>query len=435
MGEHVTHAYDAVIVGARVAGAATAIHLARAGLRVLLLDQAAFPSDTLSSHQVQVPGVARLRRLGVLDQLRAAGTPATHRIRLDTGHTVLEGDLPPYDGIAEMYSPRRTVLDALLVATAETSGVEIREKFRVTELCWDGTRVVGVRGHRRSGGRPVDIPARLVVGADGKRSIVATAVRARAYRERPALAVACYAYWTNLPAPLGEMYQRPRRAIAVFPTNDDLTMVYVAAPRAELAAFRRDPGAEVTRTLDGCGDLADRVRAATRVERFRIAAEQPNAMRMPYGPGWALVGDAGVVLDSITAQGISNALRDAELLATAVISARYGVEPARDAYARFHRDRDATVRPVFDFTTDLATFRPPGMASRILTTALAGRPAQISRFLGMVTGSVRRSAYFSPGNLASVFGPAGLLRIGAATVTSALSPQRPSAWDGYGRRA
>src|SRR5687768_17002669 len=107
-------AYDVIVVGGRVAGAATALLLARQGVRVLAVDRARFPSDTLSTHQVQVTGAARLRRWGLLDPLLAAGTPGTREVRLDIDRTVLTGAFPAYDGVDTLISPRRTVLDALL---------------------------------------------------------------------------------------------------------------------------------------------------------------------------------------------------------------------------------------------------------------------------------------------------------------------------------
>ncbi len=170
-----------IVVGARVAGAATAMLLARAGMRVLAVDRATFPSDTLSTHQVQVPGVARLNRWGLLDRLSAAGTPPTGRVRFDAGHVVLEGRFPSYDGVDALYSPRRTLLDSILVDAARVAGVEVRERFSVEELLWVHGRVAGIRGHER-GGAPTTEGARLVVGADGKRSRVATAVAAHRYR-------------------------------------------------------------------------------------------------------------------------------------------------------------------------------------------------------------------------------------------------------------
>ena len=338
---------DVIVVGARVAGAATAMLLARAGCRVLLLDRSRFPSDTLSSHQVQLPGIARLRRWGLLERLEATGVAPVRTIRFAPGDTVMTGAFPMHDGVDALYSPRRTVLDALLIEAAVEAGAELRTGVDVDELTTEGGRVTGVRGRERSGGRSAMTErAPLVVGGDGKHSTVARLVRARHYRVRPPSALACYAYWSGLPLHAGELYQGGGRAIAVFPTNDDLTMLYVAVPLGELERFRADPLAAYLATLPD--DLAERVRTAGPAERIRLAPDQPNFFTQPYGPGWALVGDAGLSMDSITAQGISNALCDAEALAGAVIA---GGDSALSAY---HRDRDRRVRAI---TTSPSTSR------------------------------------------------------------------------------
>src|SRR5690349_408838 len=107
--------YDVIIVGARVAGASTAMLLARRGLKVLVVDRATFPSDTLSTHQVQLPGVARLARWGLLDAVLAAGAPLTRDVRFDQGDAVITGRYPAYQGVEAMCSPRRTLLDRVLV--------------------------------------------------------------------------------------------------------------------------------------------------------------------------------------------------------------------------------------------------------------------------------------------------------------------------------
>ena len=174
--------HDVIVVGARVAGASTAMLLAREGLDVLVVDRAAFPSDTLSTHQVQLPGVARLARWGLLDRVVASGAPAASRVRFDTGPVVLEGAFPAFQGVDAVYSPRRTILDELLVEAAREAGAEVRERFAVDELVTEDGRVTGVRG-RDAAGAPVTERARLVVGADGKRSRVAGAVGAAAYHQ------------------------------------------------------------------------------------------------------------------------------------------------------------------------------------------------------------------------------------------------------------
>src|SRR6476660_8339448 len=189
--------YDVIIVGARVAGASTAMLLARRGLKVLVADRATFPSDTLSTHQVQLPGVARLARWGVLDAVLAAGTPLTRDVRFDQGDAVITGRYPAYQGVEAMCSPRRTLLDRVLADAARAAGAEVRENFAVEEILGDG-QVTGIRGQEK-GGPAVTEQARLVIGADGKHSLVAKAVGARAYRARPPRSMAFYTYWSDVP--------------------------------------------------------------------------------------------------------------------------------------------------------------------------------------------------------------------------------------------
>jgi len=409
--------FDVIVVGARVAGAATAMLLGRAGLRVLVVDQARLPSDTLSTHQIQLTGVARLRRWDLLDPVVASGAPPARRIRLDNGQVVLDGTLPRHDGVDAIYSPRRTVLDAILLDAARAAGVDVRLGYPARSLAFDDAgRVAGVAG--RAGG--VD-RARLVVGADGKRSTVAEAVGSRRYRQRPPATLACYTYWSGVPLGHGELYQRPGRAAAAFPTNDGLTMVYVAAPLDELAAFRADPEASYLASLDRCGDLGARVRAGRRVERLRLAPDLPQTFRVPYGPGWALVGDAGLVMDPVSAQGIGNALCDAERVAGAIVAGLGGAAPLDRELARARRLRDATVRPMYDFTAALARLRPAGAADRRVLAAVSARPAEVERFLGVFSGVESLRGYRSPGNALRLLGPRGLAGLAGDLLLSAVA--------------
>ncbi|HWD42634.1 MAG TPA: NAD(P)/FAD-dependent oxidoreductase [Actinomycetota bacterium] len=402
--------YDVVVVGSRVAGASTAMLLAGKGLRVLVVDRASFPSDTLSTHQVQLPGGARLRRWGLLDKVVASGAPPARQVSFDAGPVVLRGRYPAFEGVDAVYSPRRTVLDALLLEAAQAAGAEVRERFVVEELTGTDGRVTGIRG-RHKGGRPLDERARLVVGADGKHSLVARTVGAAVHHDRPPLTMACYTYWQDVPLEGGELYARPRRAVGAWPTNDGLTMTYVGWPVEEFPAFRADVEGNVLRSLDLAGDLGERVRAGHRAERFRASPDLPNFLRRPYGPGWALVGDAGLVMDPITGQGIGDALRDAELLAEAVEAGLGGRRPLAAALAGYERARDRAALPMYEFTGELASFAPPRPEQQALFAALAGRQDEIDRFLAVLTGSVTLNDYFRPRNLLRVLGVRGMASV------------------------
>lgn len=390
--------YDVIIVGARVAGASTALLLARRGLRVLAVDRATFPSDTLSTHQVQVPGAARLARWGLLDRLVAAGTPTTRRVRLDQNGIVLDGAFPTVDGVDALISPRRTVLDAVLVDAAREAGAEVRENVVVEELVDGGIRC------REKGGAPVVERAPLIVGADGKHSLVARSVGAREYRRHAPRSVAFYAYWEGVPLERGEMYGRPQRIVGAWPTNDGLVITYLAWPVAEFDAIRRDVEGAALRSLDATG-LGERIRAGRRVERFRGSPELPAFFRRPYGPGWALVGDAGLTLDPITGQGIGHALRDAELLADAIASESFATgRPLAD----YHRARDSATLPMARMTARLSRLAPPPPGERVLFEALARDPGL---FFGVLSGVVSPDAVFSPRGLVRLLGVRGLARM------------------------
>ncbi len=397
--------HDVIVVGARIAGAATAMLLARQGVRVLVVDRVSFPSDTISSHQLQVPGVARLRQWGLLGRLTAAGTPPVRQVRLDVGDgLVLDGQFPAYGGADTLLSPRRTLLDSVLVDAAREAGAEVRENFRVTQLTTAGDRVTGLRGSAR-GGPAVTETASLVIGADGKRSLVAGAARARRYRERPVRSFASYSYWAGVPVSGGELYQRPGRAVAVFPTNDDLTMVYVAARMTEFALARADLEGHYLRALDLCGDLGERVRSGSRAERIRTTPDQPNAFRWPYGPGWALVGDAGVVMDSVSAQGMTSALRDADYLSAAVIAGLGGRRPLDAALRDHHSRRDRAIRGMYDFTLRLAALGPVTSRERRFLAAVTADQHETDRFLGAFAGIVPPEQYFTLGAAVRILGP------------------------------
>jgi 2-polyprenyl-6-methoxyphenol hydroxylase-like FAD-dependent oxidoreductase len=407
--------YDTIVVGARCAGSSTAMLLARKGLNVLVVDQTQFPSDTLSTHQVQVPGVACLARWGLLDRVVAAGTPATRHVRFAPGPFVLEGTYPAFEGVDALFSPRRTILDAILVDAARLAGAEVREDTIVEGLLFNGDRVVGVRGRMKSGG-PFEERARLVIGADGKRSFVAKAVGALVVKEKPASTAAFYTYWEGVGVQGGEMYSGPGYGAGAWPTNDGLVLLFVSVPLGAFERFRADTEGNLLAAIDASGDLGARVRAGRRAERIRGTIDVPNVVRRPYGPGWALVGDAGLVMDPLTGQGIGNAFRDAESLGEAVSAGLGGETPMDQALAGYQRRRDRAVLPMWDFTTDLAQMKPMPIEARVLFGSLEGRPAEIDRFLGVLTGSEPLAGYMAGSNMRRIVGLRGLARIVAGKV-------------------
>jgi 2-polyprenyl-6-methoxyphenol hydroxylase-like FAD-dependent oxidoreductase len=309
--------------------------LARKGHRVLVVDRATFPSDTVSTHILHPLGVASLARWGLLDRLIATGCPPIHTYDFDFGPFTISGN-PGTADTRLAYCPRRTVLDKLLVDAAAEAGAEVREGFTVTDVVVDGGRVTGVRGHSRHG-RPVTEAARVVVGADGRHSLVARAVQPEQYRDKPPLLAAYYSYWSGLPMDgRFEDYVRPDRGFAAWPTHDDLTLVIGGWPYAEFEANKRDIEGNFRKMLEMAPAFAERVSGATPQARF-VGAAVPNYFRTPYGPGWALVGDAGYNKDFITAQGMHDAFRDAELCATALDEAFSGPAPSTPPWAPTRR--------------------------------------------------------------------------------------------------
>jgi flavin-dependent dehydrogenase len=390
--------YDAIVVGARCAGSPTAMLLARKGYRVLLVDRARFPSDTMSTHFIHQPGVLRLARWGLLDRVTASGCPPVSTLSLDFGPFALSGPPPAADGVTDAYAPRRFILDPILADSAVQAGVEFRDGFSVEALLWDGDQVVGIRGHGPDG-NTVEERSRLVIGADGMHSLVARNVQAPAYNEKAPTNCGYYTYWSGVPVSSFEIFVRERCAFGAFPTNDGLTLIVVGRPHAEFPTIRTDIEGSYLRAIDLAPSLSERVRAGKREERFVGTADLPYFYRRPYGPGWALVGDAGYHKDPSTAEGISDAFRDAELLAEAIDTGFAGREPLLDALAGYERERNATTAALYDFTYHLASYEPLPPEMQQLVHALAGNQEQTNRFLGLIAGTTQFAEFFAPANV------------------------------------
>lgn len=376
--------FDAVVIGARCAGSPTAMLLAGRGHRVLLVDKATFPSDTINGHFIHPPGVARLRRWGLLDNVAALGCPPISTWLFDAGPITLRGSPPPTDGTAAVsYAPRRLGLDKVLLDGAGEAGAELRERFTVSELLFDGDRVTGIRG-RAVNGRTVTERARIVVGADGMRSLVARTVEAPEYRTQPTLTCAYYSYWSGARVTGAEVYARDQRVVIAFPAGPDLTAVFIAWPVAEFHAFRADIERNFLATLDLAPGLAERVRGGERVHHFVGSAILPNFFRRPYGPGWALVGDAGYHKDPYLAQGINDAFRDAELVAEAIDEGLAGPRELAEALGDYERRRNAEAMPRYELNVGFARLEPPPPEMQQMLTSMAGDQAAIDRFWGVL---------------------------------------------------
>jgi 2-polyprenyl-6-methoxyphenol hydroxylase-like FAD-dependent oxidoreductase len=397
--------WDAIVVGARCAGSPAAMLLARRGYRVLVVDRARFPSDTISTHVVQPMGVAALARWGLLDRLTATGCPPAHTYAFDFGAFTISG-APGTTEAPVAYCPRRTVLDKLLVDAAAEAGAEIREEFTVEEVLMEGGRVTGIKG-RGKGGATVVERASVVIGADGRTSLVAEAVRPAAYHEKPPLLAAYYTYWSGLPmAGRFETYVRPDRGFAAIETHDGLTMVVAGWPYAELDANKKDVEGNYLRVLGLVPAFAERLRGARREAGFAGAA-LPNFFRKPYGPGWALVGDAGYNKDAITAQGISDAFRDAELCTAALDQTFRGERSFEEAMAGYQAARDRDSLSMYELTCQLATLQPPPPDLQQVLAAVHGNQAAMDAFARMNAGTISPAAFFAPEHVGPIMSAAG----------------------------
>jgi flavin-dependent dehydrogenase len=299
------------------------------------------------------------------------------------------------------------VLDKLLVDAAVEAGAELCEHFMVSDLLWEDGRVIGVRGWAE-GGTEESERAGMVVGADGIHSLIARRADAPSYNERPPLAAFYYSYWSGVPVAGFEAYVRPGRSIAGFPTHDGLTCISVAWPHAEFEANRRDIEANFLRGLELAPELAERVRAGRRERRF-AGATAGGFFRKPFGPGWALVGDAGYHKDPITGQGIGDAFRDAELLSNAVDAHLRGGRPYDEAMGAYEQARNAAVLAMYEFTCEVASLAPPPPDMQRLLEAVHGNQAATDDFMGVIAGTVSPTSFFAPANVQRILdGPASI---------------------------
>lgn len=359
--------FDAIIVGARCAGSPLGMLLARAGRNVLVVDRARFPSDTLSTHFITPDGVERLRAWGLLDRVLATGCPPLYgQLRTMQGMT-----FPANPGDPLTIAPRRTVLDKILVDAAREAGAEVREGAIVESLIVEDGIAAGIRG--RVGDTPFEEHARVVIGADGRDSFVARLVGAPAYNEVAATTAGYYGYYKNFPATTTELYLGAGLAMFVFPTNGEESCVAVEYSIARLPGFRSDIEGSVAAALGTVESLRSRYAGATRNGKLMGITGHTNFYRKPFGPGWALVGDAGYYRDPVLGQGINDAFRDAEVLAGALDAVFAGAKQWDDAMAAYEGQRNAATGPVYQLTAALCRDLDPGPE---VLAMMAGAPQE-----------------------------------------------------------
>src|SRR5258705_12033355 len=296
------HNYDAIVVGGRAAGAATAMLLARGGMRVLVVEATRLGADTLSTHALMRGGVLQLHRWGLLDAVVDAGTPAIRSTEFAYGDDEAETvDIRPSGGISALYAPRRTVLDPLLLEAARVAGAEVRIPARVARVWADGGRVHGGEGSERGTGIRFRATAPLTIGADGRNSTIARAVDAPSRRRGTESSALLYGYFPGLPRDHYHWVYRPGVTAGVVPTNDGLAAVWVGTT-SDRFARQRSEGLDATyRSLlaEAAPELARSIGVVPPVGTLRAFPGQPGWIRASAGPGWGLGGGARFFKDPI----------------------------------------------------------------------------------------------------------------------------------------
>jgi flavin-dependent dehydrogenase len=383
--------YDVLVVGARCAGASTALLLARAGLRVLVAERGEAGADTLSTHALMRGGVLQLRRWGLLPAV-AAAAPAIRAATFHYAGEAVEVAVKPRDGVDALYAPRRTALDPILVEAARAAGARLVHGLAAVDLVRDRSgRVAGAVLQRPDGAR-TPVAARLVVGADGLRSRVAALAGAATEHAGRHAAAVIYGHWSGLAVEGYHWHYRPGASVGAIPTGGGRTCVFVALPSRRFA--RELPGGVGTlyhRVLsEAAPELARAIAGGELEAKLRPFAGVPGFARRAWGPGWALVGDAGCFRDPITAHGITDALRDAELLARAVAR---GTDAA---LARYQAERDEAARGILEVSDRLASFAWDLDEVKELHRALARHMAREAELLAALDAAAPRPAHATP---------------------------------------
>jgi 2-polyprenyl-6-methoxyphenol hydroxylase-like FAD-dependent oxidoreductase len=332
--------YDVVVVGARAAGAATAMLLARRGLKVLAVDRSVYGSDTLSTHSLAGAGVLQLSRWGLLDRIREAGTPVTNRVIFHYSENVVDIDIPARGDVDGLYSPPRPLLDRTLVDAAAESGAHVRHEVSLVRVTSnDAGRVDGVE--LDIGGRRRRVAARFVIGADGVRSRVARQVGAEVIRQETATSANVFAYFKGVRDDTIINHYSPGRVVGIIPCEPDVACLWVGMKPDEFDRTARGKIAEAHESrLWSVPQIAEHLLGAERISGYRAFPGTPGFTRKAWGDGWALVGDAGYFKDPVSAHGITDAFITAELLANSISDVVHRGVDEDCAFGHYERERD-----------------------------------------------------------------------------------------------
>lgn len=393
--------YDAIVVGARCAGAATAMLIARGGKKVLMLDRDPAGSDMpMSTHMIWHSGVKKLSDWGLLDKLMETGCTPMRTFDLDMGEFHLVGKARPAGDVDMALAPKREVLDKLLTDEAVAAGVEYRDRVNVTDIIEENGQVVGIRFTDENG--QDEARAQIVIGADGRHSKIAKLVGAEESNAHSNAQGTYYAYFEDLPLNDMEFISRPGRMFYAWATNDGHTMAGMCCRYEDFQQQNKDPETNFYAELEEFSpEMCARVRKANRVSEWRSGSTR-GFSRKPHGAGWALVGDAGLTVDPISATGISQAFKDADLLADAVLMGLDGKRDMEEAMNGYEAARDVVSLPMLAFSHDMGRLEEPPQEMIDLFVSMYGNQEAIEDYFGVFAQTVPVTQFFDPSNMEKI---------------------------------
>jgi len=352
--------YDIIIIGARVAGSTLAAILGQKDYRVLLLDRATFPSDTISTHFFRAPALRAFDKIGVGVEVQSVAP------QLRVNYNVVDGieftepvDRP--DDYPFYMCVRRILLDDILIRNLENiPSVEPKQGTKVNGLIRDNNSVTGVKWEM--GNERGELTAKAIVGADGINSFIAKEVNAEVEYQEPVNRAMYYGYYKGVESkegPAAEFHYKGNNLVYCFPCDSKLTLIAVSIPIAQFASFKSNIEDEFNNLVNLMEALKGRFSKAKREGPIRGSGNIPGYLRIPYGKGWALVGDAAMVMDPWSGQGIDQATTHSLLLADALDDYLSGKNSWNSAMTGYHKARNEFSLKTFNRTCKYSVdFRP-----------------------------------------------------------------------------